>query len=206
MALGTAGYTAMLCVMVIEDHGVKPEDGLILVTGASGGVGSIAVSLLATLGYEVVASTGRISENGSFLKKLGASRLIKREELSRISEALEVETWAGVIDCVGGQTLGTALAQTCYNGVIAMTGFTGGADLETSVMPFILRNISLHGVDSVQAAYDKRQRAWKRLAEIMDLTKLEEIYTKQPLAKVPELADQILNGQIKGRIVIDVNA
>jgi len=206
MAIGTAGYTAMLCVLAIEDHGVKPTDGPILVTGASGGVGSIAVSLLSTLGYEVVASTGRMSENGGFLKELGASRLIGRAELSRPSEAMEAETWAAVVDCVGGQTLATALAQTCYNGVIAMTGLTGGTEINTTVLPFILRNISLHGIDSVQAPHDKRQRAWDRLADVMDLTKLKDIYVKEPLARVPELTDRILGGKIKGRIVIDVNA
>lgn len=205
MAKGTAGYTAMLCVLAIEDHGVKPEDGRILVTGASGGVGSVALSLLSSLGYQVTASSGRISENGDFLKDLGASSLIERDELSRDSKPMESETWAAVVDCVGGKTLVTAIAQTRYGGVVTMTGLTGGIDLPMTVMPFILRSITLRGIDSVLAPRELRQRAWDRLTEVLDLEKLSEIYTIEPLAKVPELADRILAGQIKGRVVIDVS-
>jgi len=205
MAIGTAGYTAMLCVLAIEDHGVLPEDGKVLVTGASGGVGTLALSLLSSLGYEVVASSGRVAKNGDFLKGLGAAELIERDELSRDSQPLEAETWAAVVDCVGGKTLATAIAQTKYAGIVTMCGLTGGSELETTVIPFILRGVQLAGIDSVMAPLGIRQRAWDRLAEVLDLNKLAEIYTVEPLSKVPELAGQILQGKIKGRIVIDVN-
>ncbi len=138
MAIGTAGYTSMLCVLAIEDHGVKPEDGKVLVTGASGGVGSVAVSLLSSLGYDVVASSGRISENGDFLKGLGAAELIERDELARDSKPVEAETWAAVVDCVGGKTLATAIAQTKYAGIVTMCGLTGGSELN---MYFFIRQI-----------------------------------------------------------------
>ncbi len=206
MAIGTAGYTSMLCVLAIEDHGVKSEDGKVLVTGASGGVGSVAVSLLSSLGYQVVAASGRISENGDFLKSLGATELIERDELARDSKPVESEIWAAVVDCVGGKTLATAIAQTRYAGIVTMCGLTGGASFESSVIPFILRGVRLAGIDSVMAPLAIRQRAWDRLAEVLDLDKLAEIFTVAPLAKVPELADQILQGQVKGRVVIDVNA
>jgi acrylyl-CoA reductase (NADPH) len=206
MALGTAGYTAMLCVLAVEDHGVKPGDGPILVTGASGGVGSVAVMLLAAMGHEVVACTGRVEESRAFLKGLGAARLIDRAELARDSRPLESETWAGVVDCVGGQVLATALAQTRYDGIVAMTGLTGGVAIQTTVMPFILRSLTLKGVDSVLAPRERRTRAWRRLGELVDPAKLAEIYRVVSLAEVPELADQILAGRIRGRVVIDVNA
>lgn len=206
MAIGTAGYTAMLCVLAIEDHGVKPEDGKILVTGASGGVGTVAVSLLSSLGYEVTASSGRVAENGDFLKGLGATDLIARDELARDPKPIEAETWAAVVDCVGGNTLATAIAQTKYAGIVSMCGLTGGAEFTSSVIPFILRGVKLAGIDSVMAPLAIRQRAWDRLADILDLDKLAEIYSVEPLAKVPELAGQILQGQVKGRVVIDVNA
>ncbi|MDC1436299.1 oxidoreductase [Gammaproteobacteria bacterium] len=206
MAIGTAGYTSMLCVLAIEDHGVKPEDGKVLVTGASGGVGSVAVSLLSSLGYDVVASSGRISENGDFLKGLGAAELIERDELARDSKPVEAETWAAVVDCVGGKTLATAIAQAKYAGIVTMCGLTGGSELNTTVIPFILRGVQLAGIDSVMAPLALRQRAWNRLADVLDLGKLAEIYTVEPLAKVPELTDKILQGQVKGRVVIDVNA
>ena len=206
MAIGTAGYTSMLCVLAIEDHGVKPEDGKVLVTGASGGVGSVAVSLLSSLGYDVVASSGRISENGDFLKGLGAAELIERDELARDSKPVEAETWAAVVDCVGGKTLATAIAQTKYAGIVTMCGLTGGSELNTTVIPFILRGVQLAGIDSVMAPLALRQRAWNRLADVLDLGKLAEIYTVEPLAKVPELTDKILQGQVKGRVVIDANA
>ncbi|MFL2841043.1 MAG: MDR family oxidoreductase [Pseudohongiellaceae bacterium] len=206
MAIGTAGYTAMLCVLAIENHEVKPEDGKVLVTGASGGVGSVAVSLLSSLGYEVTASSGRIAENGDFLKGLGASQLIERDKLARDSQPLETETWAAVIDCVGGKTLATAIAQTKYSGIVTMCGLTGGSKFETTVIPFILRGVRLAGIDSVMAPLGIRQHAWDRLAKVLDLNKLAEIYTVEPLSKVPELASKILQGKIKGRVVIDVNA
>lgn len=206
MAIGTAGYTAMLCVLAIEDHGVKPGDGPVLVTGASGGVGSVAVMLLARLGYEVVASTGRVAESKAFLEGLGASRLMGREELARDAAPLEAETWAAVVDCVGGKVLATAIAQTRYEGIVAMTGLTGGTALPITVFPFILRGVTLRGIDSVLASRERRQRAWNRLAALVDTSKLARIYTVEPLARVPALADQILAGQVRGRIVIDVNA
>ncbi len=206
MAIGTAGYTSMLCILAIEDHGVKPEDGKVLVTGASGGVGSVAVSLLASLGYEVTAASGRVSENADFLKGLGASELIEREELARDPKPIEKETWAAVADCVGGNTLATAIAQTNYAGIVTMCGLTGGNTFTSSVIPFILRGVKLAGIDSVMAPQALRQRAWNRLAEVMDLDKLAEIYIVEPLANVPDLADQILQGKVKGRVVIDVNA
>jgi acrylyl-CoA reductase (NADPH) len=204
MALGTAGYTAMLCVLAVEDHGVEPGSGPVLVTGASGGVGSVAVSLLGELGYEVVAATGDVAGNEDFLKNLGAARLISRDELARQSQPLESETWAAVVDCVGGSTLATALAQARYGSVVAMTGLTGGTDLHTTVMPFILRNLTLRGIDSVQAPQLLRQRAWLRLGELMNLDKLSTVYRVAPLSEVPALCDQILGGGIKGRVVIDV--
>lgn len=206
MAIGTAGYTAMLSVLAIEDHGTKPADGPVLVTGASGGVGSVAVMLLAKLGYEVVASTGRIAESKAFLEGLGASRLMGRDELARDPGPLEAETWAAVVDCVGGKVLATAIAQTRYEGIVAMSGLTGGTAIPTMVFPFILRGVTLRGIDSVMASRDRRERAWKRLGEIVDGKKLAEIYSVEPLARVPALADQILAGQVRGRVVIDVNA
>lgn len=206
MAFGTAGYTAMLCVQAVEDHGVVPGSGPILVTGASGGVGSIVVMLLDALGHEVVASTGRIDENESFLKELGANRLIERSELARESQPMEMEVWSAVVDCVGSMTLATAIAQTKYDGIVAMTGLAGGMDLSTTVMPFILRGVTLRGIDSVQAPLDRRQRAWDRIASLVDTEKLSKIYSVEPFDRIPALADEILAGAVRGRIVIDVNA
>lgn len=206
MALGTAGYTAMLCVLAVEDHGVRPSDGPVLVTGASGGVGSVAVMLLAQMGYEVVAATGRLETSDAYLTGLGATRLIPRDALARDSKPLESETWAAVIDCVGAQTLATAIAQTRYGGVVAMTGLAGGVGLSTTVMPFILRNLTLRGIDSVLAPMASRTRAWARLAELVDPTLLASVYSTVPLAKVPEIADKILRGTIRGRVSVDVSA
>lgn len=205
-AIGTAGYTSMLCVLAIQDWGVKPEHGPILVTGAAGGVGSIAVMLLAKLGYQVTASTGRVDETSDFLRKLGASTIIAREELARDPGALESENWAAAVDTVGANTLATVLAQTKYEGIVAACGLAGGAGLPTSVMPFILRGVTLRGIDSVMAPLARRQRAWDALAELINHDLLAEIYTVEPLAKVPGLATDILAGKIKGRVVIDVNA
>lgn len=206
MAIGTAGYTAMLCVLAIEDHGVKPGDGPILVTGASGGVGSVAVMLLSAMGHEVVASSGRSQESAAFLTGLGASRIVGRDEFARDAAPMEAETWAAVVDCVGAQVLATAIAQTRYDGIVTMTGLAGGVGLAMTVMPFILRSVTLKGIDSVMAPHKRRQRAWDRLAQLVDHAKLSQIYTIEPLARVPQLADQILAGQIRGRIVVDVNA
>lgn len=206
MAVGTAGYTAMLCVLALQDGGVKPTDGPVLVTGAAGGVGSIAISLLSGLGFEVHASTGRIEEAGPFLTSLGASALVARDDLARDCKPMEKELWAGVVDSVGGQTLATAIAQTRYEGTVAACGLAGGMGLPATVMPFILRGVTLRGIDSVMAALPRRQRAWDALAELLDLELLQSIYEVVPMSQVPELATSILAGQVRGRIVVDVNA
>jgi len=206
MAIGTAGYTSMLCVLAIEDHGTKPGDGPVLVTGASGGVGSVAVMLLAALGYDVVAASVRTQENEGFLLDLGASRLIGREELARAAKPLEAETWAAVVDSVGAEVLATALAQTRYEGIVAACGLAGGTGLPTSVMPFILRGVTLRGIDSVMASQARRQRAWNRLAQLVDKARLASIYSVEPMSEVPRLASDIIDGKIRGRVVVDVNA
>jgi acrylyl-CoA reductase (NADPH) len=206
MAIGTAGYTSMLCVQALQDAGVTPDNGPILVTGAAGGVGSVAVSLLATLGYEVHASTGRVETEGDFLKSLGAAALVPRAELARDCKPLEKETWAGVVDTVGDKTLATALAQTRYEGIVTACGLAAGMGLPTSVAPFILRGVTLRGIDSVMASRERRQRAWDALAELMDRDQLRAIYSVIPMTKVPEIAGQIIAGEIRGRLVVDVNA
>ena len=206
MAVGTAGYTSMLCVQALQDGGVTPDSGPVLVTGAAGGVGSIAVSLLAGLGYEVHASTGRVDEAGQFLRDLGASALVPRDQLARDCKPLEKETWAGVIDTVGNQTLATAIAQTRYEGTVAACGLAGGMALPTSVMPFILRGVTLRGVDSVMASLPRRQRAWDALAAHLDREQLKSIYEVVPLSAVPDLARDIIAGAVRGRVVVDVNA
>lgn len=206
MAIGTAGYTAMLSVLSIADHGVTPGDGPVLVTGASGGVGSIAVSLLAAQGHEVVAATGRSADNADFLTRLGAHRILEREALARPPKPLEAETWAAVVDCVGGVTLATALAQTRYDGLVTACGLAGGTDLPASVMPFILRGVTLRGTDSVMAPMARRERAWTALAELITPARLAELSQTVPLAEVPRLAGEILQGQVRGRVVVDVNA
>lgn len=205
MAIGTAGYTAMLAVNAIRDHGTRPEDGPVLVTGSAGGVGSVSILLLAKLGYEVVASTGR-PETADYLKSLGASSVVARDELARKAKPLEAERWAATIDSVGSTTLATALAQTRYNGVVAACGLAGGADLPGTVIPFLLRNVRLQGIDSVMAPMDARQRAWHDLAQLLDPNRLRDVYRIEPLARVPELCQAILRGEIKGRVVVDVNA
>ena len=206
MAIGTAGYTSMLCVQAIQDGGIKPEDGPVLVTGAAGGVGSVAVSLLSKLGYQVTASTGRVEAQGDFLRALGANDLLPRAELARDCKPMEKETWAAVVDTVGDKVLATALAQTRYEGVVAACGLAGGTGLATSVMPFILRGVTLRGIDSVMASQARRQRAWDALAELIDLEHLQAIYRVEPMSAVPALAEQIIAGEIRGRVVIDVNA
>jgi acrylyl-CoA reductase (NADPH) len=206
MAIGTAGYTSMLCVHGLQDGGVTPDSGPILVTGAAGGVGSVAVSLLANLGYEVHASTGRPEEAEAFLKGLGASAIVARDDLARDARPLEKETWAGVVDTVGDKTLATAIAQTCYEGTVTACGLAGGVALPATVMPFILRGVTLRGIDSVMASLARRQRAWDALAEQVDRDQLRDIYEVAPLGQVPELAARILQGGIKGRVVVDVNA
>jgi len=206
MAIGTAGYTAMLCVQAIEDHGIEPGDGPILVTGAAGGVGSVAISLLSTLGYEVYASTGRPETQADFLHQLGATSVIPRAELARDSKPLERESWSGVVDTVGSNTLVTALAQTKREGIVAACGLAGGMDLPGSVAPFILRGVTLRGIDSVMATQTRRQLAWERLDTLMNRTHLDQLSVLVPLTEVPKLAPEILQGAIRGRVIVDVNA
>ncbi|MEM7542995.1 MAG: MDR family oxidoreductase [Pseudomonadota bacterium] len=205
MAIGTAGYTSMLAVNAIRDGEITPESGPIIVTGAAGGVGSVAVMLLAKLGYEVTATTGR-PETGDYLKSLGAANIMDRADFARDAKPLEKEIWAGSVDSVGSTTLATVLTQTKNRGVVAACGLAGGFDLPVSVMPFLLRGVRLQGIDSVLAPMSERTRAWQDLSGLLDLKMFEEVYSVEPLARVPELAAQILKGQIRGRIVIDVNA
>ena len=203
MAIGTAGYTAMLCVMSLEEGGVTPDKGDVLVTGAAGGVGSVALALLDRLGYRAVASTGRQSE-AEFLTQLGASEVIDRHGLSERGEPMQSERWAGVVDCVGSHTLVNALAQTQYNGVVAACGLAQGADLPATVMPFILRNVCLRGVDSVQVPMSRRVEAWQRLASDLDIDKLEALSFDLPFSELLETAPQILAGQVRGRAIVDL--
>ena len=204
MAVGTAGYTAMLCVLALEDHGVTPERGPVLVTGAAGGVGSIAVSLLSRLGYEVQASTGRAAEEGDYLRSLGASEIVDRSELSEPGRPMGKERWAGAVDSVGSHTLANVLAQTRYGGTVAACGLASGMDLPASVAPFILRGVTLAGVDSVMAPRERRLQAWDRLAEDLDPAALDTLTTTRPLADAPQLATEILAGQVRGRVVLTV--
>jgi len=203
MAVGTAGYTAMLCVLALEDHGVTPESGPVLVTGAAGGVGSVAIALLSKLGYTVIASTGRASE-AEYLKGLGASEIIDRSELSGDGRPLGKERWAGVVDSVGSKTLANAIASTNYGGTVAACGLAQGGDLPASVMPFILRGVTLAGVDSVMAPREKRERAWARLATDLDLAKLDAMTTEIAFDDLMETAPTILAGTIRGRTVVNI--
>ncbi len=204
MAIGTAGYTAMLCVMALEKHGVKPSDGEILVTGANGGVGSVAIMLLAKLGYTVIASTGR-PEEAPHLKALGAAGIIDRKELSEPGKPLGKERWAGVVDSVGSTTLANACATTKYAGAVAACGLAGGADFPSTVMPFILRGITLYGIDSVMAPIERRVEAWQRLARDLDIAKLEANTTEIGLQEAIDVAARLLEGKVRGRVVVDVN-
>ncbi len=203
MAVGTAGYTAMLCVIALEKYGVKPADGPIVVTGAAGGVGSVAIAVLSKLGYQVAASTGRASE-ADYLKSLGASEIIDRAELSNPAKPLAKERFAGGIDSVGSHTLANVLSMTKYGGAVAACGLAAGMDLPASVAPFILRGVSLLGVDSVMCPKPRRQEAWKRLASDLDRKKLEAMTTEIPLEGVFELAPKILAGQVRGRTVVKI--
>jgi acrylyl-CoA reductase (NADPH) len=205
MAIGTAGYTAMLCVMALERHGVTPEKGEVLVTGASGGVGSVAIALLAKLGYTVVASTGRLVE-ADYLKSLGAAVVIDRNELSLPGKPLAKERWAGAVDSVGSQTLANVCASTKYRGTVAACGLAQGMDFPVTVAPFILRNLTLAGVDSVMCPMSERREAWRRLAIDLDPAKLDAITKSIKLAEVIEKAPDILAGKVRGRMVVDVNA
>ena len=201
MAIGTAGYTAMLCVMALEQQGVSPTQGEVLVTGATGGVGSVAVALLSKLGYQVVAATGKPQEQ-AYLKSLGAHSLIDRAELSAAGKPFQKERWAGVVDAVGSHTLASALAQTRYGGAVAACGLAQGMDLPTTVMPFILRNVRLIGVDSVMAPLALRQQAWDRLARDLDPAKLESMIEEITLDQVVDKAHALMAGQVRGRIVV----
>lgn len=203
MAIGTAGYTAMLAVLALEDHHVTPQSGPVLVTGAAGGVGSVAVALLARLGYHVIASTGR-AEEADYLHALGASEIIARDELSAPGRPLGKERWAGAIDVVGSHTLANVLSMTQYGGCVAAVGLAQGLDLPGSVAPFILRGVTLAGIDSVMAPREKRVRAWQRLASDLDLKKLAEMTVTRPLLDVIALAPEILAGKVRGRIVLEV--
>ncbi|MFB1001584.1 MAG: MDR family oxidoreductase [Pseudomonadales bacterium] len=205
MAIGTAGYTAMLCVMAIQDHGVKPEDGPVLVTGAAGGVGSMAVMLLAKLGYSVTASTGRVESTQNFLKTLGASDIIDRAVFETESKPLAAEQWAAVVDSVGAQPLASVLAQVKYEGIVAACGLAAGMSLPTTVAPFILRGVTLRGIDSVMASQPRRARAWAAMVELVDTELLASLYEVRPMSDLPALGEMILAGQVKGRVVIDVN-
>lgn len=205
-AIGTAGYTAMLCILALEEHGVTPENGPILVTGASGGVGSTAVAILAKLGFEVTASTGRLDET-DYLKELGASSVIDRSELGEENpRPLQKTLWAGVVDAVGSHTLANAIAQTNANGCVAACGLAQGPGLPTSVMPFILRGVTLAGVNSVHVPFARRKMAWDRMATDLDANKLEQMTEVVGLGDAIGVAERILQGQIRGRVVVDVNA
>ena len=203
MAIGTAGYTAMLCVMALARHGVEPGTGEIVVTGAAGGVGSVAVSLLAGRGYEVAAVTGRMTE-ADYLKSLGAATIVERSELTGKVRPLGRERWAGGVDVVGSTMLANVLATTKYGGTVAACGLAGGMDIPTFVMPFILRGVTLAGVDSVMAPKDLRIEAWTKLAEELDMDKLDAMTTEIAFADVVETAPKFLEGQVRGRIVVPV--
>jgi acrylyl-CoA reductase (NADPH) len=203
MAIGTAGYTAMLCVLALERNGVTPAAGPVVVTGAAGGVGSVAIALLAKLGYRVIASTGRAGE-GDYLKGLGASEIIDRAELSGPAKPLGKERWAGGIDAVGSHTLANVLSMTKYGGAVAACGLAQGMDLTTSVAPFILRGVTLAGIDSVMAPKPARIEAWNRLARDLDKTKLAAMTVTRPVADVIALAPDILAGKVRGRVVLEI--
>ena len=203
MAIGTAGYTAMLAVMALERHGVTPRQGAVIVTGAAGGVGSVAVSLLAKLGFAVIASTGRPAE-ADYLKSLGAHEIIERKELAGASRPLGRERWAGGIDTVGSTTLASVLSMTRYGGAIAACGLAGGMDLPTTVAPFILRGVSLIGIDSVMCPLERRREAWKRLASDIDAGKLAAMTSEIDLAGVMEAGRRIVEGGVRGRVVVKI--
>lgn len=203
MAIGTAGYTAMLAVMALERHGITPDRGPIVVTGAAGGVGSIAIALLAKLGFSVIASTGRPQEE-PYLRSLGASEIIERQELSAPGRPLGKERWAGGIDSVGGTTLANVLAMTRYGGAVAACGLAGGMDLPTTVAPFILRGVSLLGIDSVMCPQAIRREAWQRLATDLDRGRLQTMTSEIQLSEVLTTAPAILDGRIRGRIVVKI--
>jgi acrylyl-CoA reductase (NADPH) len=206
MAVGTAGFTAMLAVMALEDHGLTPEKGPVLVTGAAGGVGSVATALLASLGYEVAGVTGR-PETSDYLTSLGATQIVPRDEINETTKRpLESENWAGCVDAVGGTMLARVLGQMKYGGSVAAVGLAGGAALPATVIPFLLRGVNLLGIDSVMQPFDNRQRAWQRLARDLPMDKLEAMIQPATLPDLPKLGSDILKGQVKGRVVVDVSA
>ena len=204
MAIGTAGYTAMLCVMALQRHGLAPGAGDVLVTGASGGVGSVAVTLLAALGHRVVASTGRLQE-ADFLRSLGAAEVISRDEFSSPGKPLAKERFAGVVDSVGSHTLANACAAVRYGGAVAACGLAQGMDFPASVAPFILRGVTLYGIDSVMAPMALRRSAWEQLATGMDVARLDALTREIGLSEVVQAAPEILAGRVRGRLVVDVN-
>ncbi len=206
MAVGTAGFTAMLAVMALEDHGMKPDRGPVLVTGAAGGVGSVATAILANLGYEVAAVTGR-PETEEYLRSLGATQIVVRDEINEtVKRPLERETWAGCVDAVGGDMLARVLGQMKYGASVSAVGLAGGSGLPATVIPFLLRGVNLLGIDSVMQPYDNRLRAWERIARDLPMDKLEAMIHPADLNDLPGLGKDILKGQVKGRVVIDVNA
>ncbi len=205
MAIGTAGFTAMLCVQALERHGVKPGGREVLVTGAAGGVGSVAVALLARAGYQVVAATGRLREE-EYLKSLGAASVIDRAVLTAPGRPLETERWAGAVDTVGGAVLGGIFRSVAYYGVVAACGNAGGAEFTTSVFPFILRGVQLIGVESVMAPPEQRREAWARIARDLPGDLIDRLTEVIPMAAVPEYSETITRGQVRGRVVVDVNA
>ena len=204
MAIGTAGYTAMLCVLALERHGVKPEHGEIIVSGAAGGVGSVAIAVLAKLGYTVVAVSGR-SEEADYLKRLGASEVLNRADFSSPGKPLGKERWAGAVDVVGSHTLANICATTKYRGVVTACGLAGGMDFPATVAPFILRGVTLAGIDSVMCPRPERLEAWRRLGIDLDIAKLEMISTEIALADAIPAAAKLINGEIRGRVIVDVN-
>ena len=204
MAVGTAGFTAMLAVIALQDHGIK--DGPVLVTGAAGGVGSVATAILANLGHEVAAVTGR-PETEEYLKGLGATQIVPREEINETTKRpLETETWGGCVDAVGGAMLARLLGQMQYGASVAAVGLAGGAGLPGTVIPFLLRGVNLLGIDSVMQPYDNRLRAWERIAKDLPMDKLDAMIQPATLSDLPQLGSDILQGQVKGRVVVDVNA
>ncbi|TMV13071.1 acryloyl-CoA reductase [Arenibacterium halophilum] len=206
MAVGTAGFTAMLSVLALEDHGLVPGNGPVLVTGAAGGVGSVATAILAKLGHEVAAVTGR-PETSDYLTSLGATQIVAREDINEtVKRPLESETWAGCIDAVGGAMLARVLGQMKYGASVAAVGLAGGAALPATVVPFLLRGVNLLGIDSVMQPFDNRQRAWARVASDLPLEKLDAMIQPATLADLPALGADILAGKVRGRVVVDVRA
>lgn len=206
MAVGTAGFTAMLAVMRLEDHGLRAIQGPVLVTGAAGGVGSVATAILGKLGYEVAAVTGR-PESAAYLQGLGASQIVEREALNETTKRpLESETWAGCVDAVGGAMLARVLGQMKYGGSVAAVGLAGGANLPATVVPFLLRGVNLLGIDSVMQPFENRRKAWERVVTDLPMEKLEAMVKPATLSDLPELGREILAGQVQGRVVVDVNA